>query len=154
MCREVKHVFPGVSFSIKDCEVFGLLGPNGAGKTTLINILIGNLHPTSGDIAIMGKTNSSSAIRNHIGVVPQFDVLFDELTVEDHLKLIALLHNIPLKKASLQSKLLAEQVGLEKDAFRHKALLLSGGQKRRLTLGMAMMSQPSVLLLDEPTVRN
>ena len=101
----------------------------------------------------MGNSHSNSTIRNHIGVVPQFDILFDELTVEDHLILIALLHNTPLKKASLQSKLLAEQIGLEKDPFRHKALLLSGGQKRRLTLGMAMMSQPSVLLLDEPTVR-
>ena len=150
--REVKHVFPGVSFSIKDCEVFGLLGPNGAGKTTLINILVGNLNPTTGEIKIMGYPRSSSVVRNHIGVVPQFDTLFEELTVCDHLKLIALLHNISLKAARHQSKLIAERVGLERDPFLHKASLLSGGQKRRLTLGMAMMSQPRVLLLDEPTV--
>ena len=153
MCRAVKHVFPGVSFSIKDCEVFGLLGPNGAGKTTLINILVGNVNPTAGEIKIMGHPRSLAVVRNHIGVVPQFDTLFDELTVCDHFKLVALLHNVSLKTARHQSKLIAERVELDRDPFLHKASLLSGGQKRRLTLGMAMMSQPRVLLLDEPTVR-
>lgn len=150
--RKVKHVFPGISFSIKDCEVFGLLGPNGAGKTTLINILVNNLNPTTGDLLIMGHPRSMDAVRNHIAVVPQFDILFDELTVFDHLQLIALLHNIPLSASRHQAKLIAEQIGLEKDAFYHHGSLLSGGQKRRLTLGMAMMSQPRILLLDEPTV--
>ena len=79
--------------------------------------------------------------------------LFDNLTVADHLHLIALLHNVSLNRAHHQAKILAEQIGLDRDAFNHKASLLSGGQKRRLTLGMAMMSQPRVLLLDEPTVR-
>lgn len=152
MSRNTKRVFPEVSFSIKDCEVFGLLGPNGAGKTTLINILTHNLNPTKGEIKIMGRPLSITAIRNNMGVVPQFDLLFDELTVSDHLQLIALLHNVSLKKSYHQAKLLAEQIGLERDAFSHKAALLSGGQKRRLTLGMAMMTQPRVLLLDEPTV--
>ena len=149
----MKHVFPDVSFAIMDCEVFGLLGPNGAGKTTLINILTGKLNPSSGKIKVMGYPISSYVIASQIGVVPQFDLLFDNLTVADHLHLIALLHNVSLNRAHHQAKILAEQIGLDRDAFNHKASLLSGGQKRRLTLGMAMMSQPRVLLLDEPTVR-
>ena len=70
-------MFPDVSFAIKDCEVFGLLGPNGAGKTTLINILTGKLNPSSGKIKVMGYPISSYVIASQIGVVPQFDLLFE-----------------------------------------------------------------------------
>ena len=148
-----KRVFPTVSFSIHDKEVFGLLGPNGAGKTTLINILTSKLAPNQGDLKIFGYTYKNSfTIKQLIGVVPQFDIFFDDLTVKEHLELIARLHNIDQQERTRFGKEIASQVGLAHDSFFYKAGNLSGGQKRRLTLGMALMSRPLLLFLDEPTV--
>ena len=153
MNRGSKRVFPELSFSIGDREVFGLLGPNGAGKTTLINILTGNLNPNEGDLKIFGHTyKDKMRVKQLIGVVPQFDTFFNELTVNEHLALVARLHNIPKKDIRYMTKEIAEKVGLGHDAFEHTSALLSGGQKRRLTLGMALMSKPLLLFLDEPTV--
>lgn len=87
-----------------------------------------------------------------IGVVPQFDTFFNELTVKEHLALVARLHNVSKKDIPYMTKEIAEKVGLGHDAFQHTSALLSGGQKRRLTLGMALMSKPLLLFLDEPTV--
>lgn len=151
--RGPKRVFPELSFSIGDKEVFGLLGPNGAGKTTLINILTGNLNPNEGNLKIFGHTyKDKMKVKQMIGVVPQFDVFFNELSVKDHLILVARLHNVPRKELPYMTKEIAEKVGLGHDAFQHTSSLLSGGQKRRLTLGMALMSKPLLLFLDEPTV--
>ena len=153
MCRGAKRVFPEVSFSIHDKEVFGLLGPNGAGKTTLISIMTGKLNPNQGNLKIFGYTFVNSfTVKQLIGVVPQFDVFFDDMTVKEHLELVAHLHNVPRRERDRLVKDIAEQVGLSRDAFQHRAAKLSGGQKRRLTLGMALMSRPLLLFLDEPTV--
>ena len=153
MCRGSKRVFPEVSFSIHDKEVFGLLGPNGAGKTTLISIMTGKLNPNQGNLKIFGYTFLNEfTVKQLIGVVPQFDVFFDDMTVKEHLDLIAHLHNVPRSERERLVKDVAEQVGLSRDAFQHCAAKLSGGQKRRLTLGMALMSRPLLLFLDEPTV--
>ena len=151
--RGSKRVFPELSFSIGDREVFGLLGPNGAGKTTLINILTGNLNANEGELKIFGHTyKDKMQVKQLIGVVPQFDTFFNELTVKEHLALVARLHNVSKKDIPYMTKEFAEKVGLGHDAFQHTSALLSGGQKRRLTLGMALMSKPLLLFLDEPTV--
>ena len=85
-------------------------------------------------------------------MVPQFDIFFDDLTVNEHLELIARLHNIDRHTRTRFGKEIASQVGLAHDSYFYKAGNLSGGQKRRLTLGMALMSRPLLLFLDEPTV--
>ena len=84
--------------------------------------------------------------------MPQFDTFFDELSVSDHLQLIARLHHVNSGYYRMAAKRVAEQVGLDHDAFSFMSSKLSGGQKRRLTLGMALMSHPKLLFLDEPTV--
>ena len=153
MNRSTKRVFPSVSFSIHDKEVFGLLGPNGAGKTTLINVITSKLAPNQGDLKIFGYTyRNPYTIKQLIGVVPQFDIFFDELSVGEHLELIARLHNISKATRIAISKEIAVQVDLSHDSYFYKACNLSGGQKRRLTLAMALMSRPLLLFLDEPTV--
>lgn len=134
--------------------MFGLLGPNGAGKTTLINIMTCNLNPNMGQMKIFGfKETDVKHIRELIAVVPQFDTFFEDMTVEEHLALVARLHHTKRSLIEGFCKEKAEVVGLSHDAFKRKASVMSGGQKRRLTLGMALMSQPRLLFLDEPTVR-
>lgn len=142
-----------MSFSIHDNEIVGLLGPNGAGKTTLINILTCKLNPNFGRIKVFGYDYlHSREVRQLISVVPQFDVFFDDMTVEEHLTLVAKLHCVQRSAIDRICKEKAEAVGLSHNAYKHKSSKLSGGQKRRLTLGMALMSQPQLLFLDEPTV--
>ena len=149
-----KRVFPEISFAIRDNDVFGLLGPNGAGKTTLINVMTGNLNPNMGQMKIFGYDGSNvRRLRELIAVVPQFDTFFDDMTVEEHLALVARLHHTNRQLIEGLCKEKAEIVGLSHDAFKRKASVMSGGQKRRLTLGMALMSQPRLLFLDEPTVK-
>ena len=148
-----KHVFSGITFAVRYRDVFGLLGPNGAGKTTLINILSGKLAANKGEFKIFGHcSDNRRMIRQLIGVVPQFDVFFGDLTVEEHFQLTARLHGLSEEKRRLFCREVAELVGLDHDAYRMKASILSGGQKRRLTLGMAMVSKPKIVFLDEPTV--
>lgn len=147
-----KHVFDNISFGIRCNDVFGLLGPNGAGKTTLINILSGNMSSNAGDFKIFGYTSQNRRIiRQLIGVVPQFDMFFDDMTVREHLILITKLHGIPKDQQITTARNAAELIGLERDAFNMKAGTLSGGQKRRLTLGMSMVGRPNIVFMDEPT---
>lgn len=129
-----KRVFDELSFAVRYHDVFGLLGPNGAGKTTLINILSGKLAANAGEFKIFGHSSDNRRVlRQLIGVVPQFDVFFGDLTVEEHLVLVAMLHGVSRGKRKLYCREVATLVGLDRDAYRMKAAVLSGGQKRRLT---------------------
>ena len=147
-----KHVFNDITFGVRCNDVFGLLGPNGAGKTTLINILTSKLNANRGEVKVFGYPSSEGVVKKLISVVPQFDVFFDELRVSDHLQLVARLHGVNGGRYVAAAKNLAKQVGLDRDAFSYVSSKLSGGQKRRLTLGMALMSEPKLLFMDEPTV--
>lgn len=148
-----KRVFNDITFAVRYHDVFGLLGPNGAGKTTLINILSGKLAANLGEFKIFGHSSDERrVIRQLIGVVPQFDVFFGDLTVEEHFLLMAKLHGVSRSQRALFCKDVAVLVGLDHDSYRMKASVLSGGQKRRMTLGMAMVSKPKIVFLDEPTV--
>lgn len=148
-----KRVFNDISFAVRYHDVFGLLGPNGAGKTTLINILSGKMSANLGEFKIFGHSSDERrVIRQLIGVVPQFDVFYGDLTVEEHFILMAKLHGVSKSQRNLFCRDVGELVGLDHDSYRMKASVLSGGQKRRLTLGMAMVSKPKLVFLDEPTV--
>ncbi|KAG1702498.1 hypothetical protein DVH05_009448 [Phytophthora capsici] len=150
-----KVALKNVSFGVRKGEIFGLLGPNGAGKSTTLSILSGILSPTSGDAYVGGSisvANNPQAVRQSLSVCFQQNILYDDLTVWEHLSLVcALKATMGVKTVSEQtwySKL--QQFGLDekRDAL---AKTLSGGQKRKLSLVLSLLDQSRVLLLDEPT---
>lgn len=134
-------------------QVFGLLGPNGAGKTTLLTILTGMIRSESGN-AWIGGSNINTELPNvykSIGVCPQFDIFWEDLTIEEHLIFYLRLKGVDSAKSEMQK---VEQVCREVELFddrRKKAKTLSGGMKRRLSLAVALIGQPDVIFLDEPT---
>jgi len=140
-----------VSFGIPYGECFGLLGPNGAGKTTLISALSGTTGLTGGEGTICGfdVKLQMAEIQKVLGVCPQFDILWDDLTVREHLLLYARIKGV--KDAQLTVRRVAEAVKLDGDAYNTVASQLSGGMKRRLSLGIALVANPHVPFLDEPS---
>ncbi|XP_031568598.1 ATP-binding cassette sub-family A member 5-like [Actinia tenebrosa] len=161
--HNIKKVFPGkeevvavdgFSMDIYEGQVTALLGHNGAGKSTLIAALTGMIEPTSGTALIYGKdiTNAEDMehIRRNIGVCPQQDVLFDFLTVEEHLDLYSGLKGVPGEERKEMISAVIKDIDLE-DKTNDIAKNLSGGQKRKLCVGIALIANPKVLFLDEPT---
>jgi ABC-type multidrug transport system ATPase subunit len=140
-----------VSIGIPTGECFGLLGPNGAGKTTLISALSGTTSLTKGLGRICGfdvKTQMRD-IHKVLGVCPQFDVVWDELTVHEHLLLYARIKGMKKEEAIVRK--VAEAVQLDGDPYNTQAGLLSGGMRRRLSLAIALVANPRVIFLDEPS---
>jgi ABC-2 type transport system ATP-binding protein len=137
----------GISFEIGAGEIFGLLGPNGAGKTTTVEILEGYRTRDGGSVEVLGEDPSRAgrAWRERIGVVLQSTSLYETLTVTENLALFAGYYEQPRRVDEV-----VELVGLEekKDSVVRK---LSGGQKRRLDLGLALVGDPEIVFLDEPT---
>lgn len=156
VCRELRKSYPGkpaveavrgLNLQVNRGECFGLLGPNGAGKTTTIEILEGLLQPTSGDVEVLGRnwTRDGEAIRQRIGVTLQETQLSDKLTVRETLELFrSFYHNGISVEAAMSSVSLDE-----KKAARISQL--SGGQKQRLAVATALVGDPDLLFLDEPT---
>ena len=141
----------GLSLDIRPGEVFGLLGPNGAGKSTTIGMATGLIVPDEGTIDIDNAgPPTSPSVRLRLGVAPQSLALYDELTGEENLRFFGQLYG--LKSAELKSRVSAvlDEVGLTPRA-QDRAGTYSGGMKRRLNLAAAMVHQPPLLLLDEPT---
>ncbi len=140
-----------VSFSIKRGSVFGLLGPNGAGKTTIIKILTTLSKPDSGKCIIEGFDINSNPIeiKKRIGVVPQENNLDRELTAWENLLIYGMLHKVDNLEKKIQN--LLSMVGLwdRRDSLVNH---FSGGMQRRLLLARALLPQPSILFLDEPTI--
>ncbi|POR38626.1 Retinal-specific ATP-binding cassette transporter, partial [Tolypocladium paradoxum] len=140
-----------VSFGVRRGEVFALLGPNGAGKSTTISLIRGDVKPSrrGGDVLVedTSVTRSLAAARTHLGVCPQVDAL-DQMTVREHLDFYARVRGVADVDHNVAAVLRA--VGLEALASR-MAHALSGGNKRKLSLGIALMGNPTVVLLDEPS---
>ena len=140
-----------VSLEIKEGEFLGLLGPNGAGKSTLINMLTGLLKPTAGVINIFGQkmTRNNMEIKNKIGVVPQYTNLDKELTAYENLVFAAKLFKIKNYESLIDELLIT----MELEEHRNKkAMNLSGGMQRRLMIAKALINDPDIIFLDEPTV--
>lgn len=142
-----------LSLNIESGEFFAILGPNGAGKTSLLNMLMTVTHPREGHIAIMGHdvVKDTVAVRRALGVVFQDPALDDQLTARENLEIHAVLYGLPRagRSDAVQQALdWAELTGVAQRRVR----TFSGGMKRRLELARALMHQPSLLLLDEPTI--
>ncbi|MFO0841217.1 MAG: ABC transporter ATP-binding protein [Gemmataceae bacterium] len=143
----------GVSFQVFEGELFGLLGPNGAGKTTLLSILCCLAEPTAGEVRLSGKTIVASDLdaRRQIGIVPQELALYEQLTARENLVFFGELFGLGGRPLADRADELLAAVGLEARAG-HRVATFSGGMKRRLNLAAALVHQPRLLLLDEPTV--
>ncbi len=149
-----RKILENLTFNLNQGEILGLLGPNGVGKSTIFNIIIGLLKPNYGSIFIEGKNVINETIFNRtkkykIGYVPQYGGYFHDLTLRENLKAIS---EIVIENKKLRD----EKVNLliskfELEALQNiKAEFLSGGQKKRLVISLALLSDPKILLLDEP----
>jgi ABC-2 type transport system ATP-binding protein len=141
-----------ISFDIKEGEIFGFLGPNGAGKTTTIRMMVGLTQPSSGTAWINGHdvTKEPVQVKRAIGLVPETSNLYGELTALENLIYQAELYGVPRKERRLRSLQLLEELGL-KEHQEKTFQALSRGLKRRLTIAAALVHNPNILFLDEPT---
>ena len=143
----------GVSLEVNEGELFALLGVNGAGKTTVIKMLSCLTCPTDGDAYLMGKSirRDASAVKSMIAVSPQETAVAPGLTVRENLELICGVHGFAKAFWNEKIKELTQLLGLE-SVIKRRAGKLSGGWQRRLSIAMALISDPQILFLDEPTL--
>lgn len=147
-----KVAVDGISFEVGRGEIFGVLGPNGAGKTTTMRMLSAISRPTAGRLRVLGMdpVKDGAAVRSRLGIVPQADLLDDELTVMENLVVYAGFFGIHHQAAKARSLELLRYVELA-DRRGERAENLSGGMRRRLSIARGLVNDPDVLLLDEPT---
>lgn len=143
----------GVSFHVKRGELFGLLGPNGAGKSTVISMICGLLQPDQGDVLVDGISvlKQPVKVKEKIGVVPQDIALYGDMSALDNLLFWGQMYGLSRKKALKKAEEVLEVVGLS-DRKKDKLAGFSGGMKRRINIGAAIMHEPELLIMDEPTV--
>jgi lipooligosaccharide transport system ATP-binding protein len=146
------EVVRGVSFEVRAGECFGLLGPNGVGKTTTLRCCLGLTTPDAGMIELAGEPIPARAreARARVGVVPQFDNLDPDFTVRENLRVFARYFGLPRPQVEAHIPALLSDAGLT-DRADAAIETLSGGMKRRLTIARALVNDPTVLFLDEPT---
>ena len=143
----------GIDLGIKKGELFALLGPNGAGKTTTINMLCCLLKPTSGTATVSGYDINQQPfqVKRIIGVSPQETVISERLNPLENLNLIGRIHGIDAREVRIRSRQLLEIMGLSERA-KDQVRKFSGGMKRRLNIVMALIHNPEIIFLDEPTL--
>jgi len=146
-------ILDNINFKINESEIFGMLGPNGVGKSTIFNLITGLISPKNGKIKIYGEEVNNYPVylrtkKFKIGYVPQYGGYFSDLTVSDNLKAIGEI--VIDNKNLLMDKINYIVTKFELDNIKHiKAKFLSGGQKKKLVIALALLSEPKVLLLDE-----
>ncbi len=143
----------GVSFSVQPGEIFSLLGPNGAGKSTTISILSGLLEPEQGEVRLMGHSLKTDAVaaRSQLGVVPQEIALYPDLSARENLEFWGKMYGLrgPMLKQRVDA--VTETIGLN-GRQNQRVGTYSGGMKRRVNIGAALLHEPAVVIMDEPTV--
>ncbi len=147
---EGKPALRGMELRIEDQGIVGLLGPNGAGKTTFIRIAAGILKPDKGSVTIMGRDPADPEARRLIAYCPQEPGLYDELSSWDNLMFYARLYGLPEQEAREKARRLLEELGILDHASKPVGKL-SGGMRKKLGLAIAMLAEPLLYLLDEPT---
>src|SRR5207302_6292569 len=142
----------GIDLEVRYGEVYGLLGANGAGKTTTIKMLCGLVEPSEGEVRLAGEVGAlrSEGVRQQVGYMSQKFSLYDDLTINENLDFFAGVYGVPDKERDQMKKWVLDFSGLEgkKDVLTGS---LPGGWKQRVAFGAAIMHEPSVLFLDEPT---
>ena len=137
-----------LDFQVEPGVTYGLLGPNGSGKTTLIRLLLGTLSPTSGEASVLGKRVPNQVVRAQVGYMPQATALYEELTIRENVSFYARLTG---NSSAARVNEVIDLVDLA-DRARDPVSTLSGGMQRRASLAYALVHQPALLFLDEPTV--
>ena len=147
------HAVQGVSFEAQAGEILSLLGPNGAGKTTIISMLSCLLEPTQGDALVMGHSirHRPAAVKASIGVVPQDIALYEDLSARENLNFWGKMYGLRGEALRQRVDEVLGIIGLG-DRQKGRAAKFSGGMKRRLNIGIALLHRPDVLIMDEPTV--
>lgn len=148
-----KTAVNGVNLYLEKGETVGLLGPNGAGKSTTISMISSLTSPTSGDVRVKNESilQKPSGLRNILGVVPQEIALYNELTARENLEFFGRIHRLPKQKLKQKTEEVLEMIGLE-DREKDLVKTFSGGMKRRLNIGAALLHEPELVIMDEPTV--
>lgn len=143
----------GINLELKRGEVLGFLGPNGAGKTTTMQMLTGNLAPTTGSVSICGVDLLASpvAAKSHLGYLPEVPPLYRDLNVAEFLELVARLHRVPKARRATAVNRASERCGLG-DVRRKLIGALSKGYQQRVGIAQAIVHEPDIIILDEPTV--
>jgi ABC-2 type transport system ATP-binding protein len=143
----------GIGFAIEPKETYGLLGPNGAGKTTTISMVAGLLRPDAGEIAVAGHrmTPTSTRAKAEVGLVPQELAIYPDLTARENLVFFSRLYGLETARRRRRCDEVLEVIGLTERAD-DRADTFSGGMKRRLNIGIGLLHEPRLLILDEPTV--
>jgi len=143
----------GVSFEVKQGEIFSLLGPNGAGKTTTISMLCCLLQPNDGDAHVMGHSIRSDpmGVKSVLGVVPQDIALYEDLTARENLSFWGKMYGLRGSKLKSRVNEVLDIIGL-RDRANERVGKYSGGMKRRVNIGVALLHKPKVIYMDEPTV--
>ncbi len=146
-----KQVLIDIELAVPYGHIYGLLGPSGSGKTTMVKIIAGITAATLGQVSVLGQKMPKLELMNRIGYMAQGDALYDDLSAEENLNFFGALYG--LKRHELKEKIpqVLELVNLEQD-IKRKVGVFSGGMKRRLSLAIALIHSPPLLLLDEPTV--
>lgn len=146
-----QRVLKDVSMAVASGEIVCLLGPSGCGKTTMVNLLMGLMVPLTGQVSVLGKRAPYAGVRNRLGYMPQDDALYLDITGEENLAFFATMNGVPRARAKVRIDELLDFTLLTE----HRRKLVSaysGGMRRRLSLAIALLHEPDVLVLDEPTV--
>ena len=145
-----REILKSIGFSVNRGDIFGYLGPNGAGKTTTIRIILGLFQPTAGKVHIMGKFIEDDNVRKKIGFVLEADGLYDNLTAYGNLEYYCKIYDVPQDQRKGRIEEMLELVGLA-DRSSDKVSIYSKGMRQKLALARAMVHDPEILILDEPT---
>src|SRR6478735_115607 len=149
--RDKVRALDNLDLTVARGEVFGLLGPNGSGKSTTIKLLLGLIFPTEGSAHVLGHASGSTAINEKIGFLPEESYLYKFLTGEETLRFYGKLFKIPRKELDRRVPELLDIVGLDAKARKRKLREYSKGMARRIGLAQALINNPDLILLDEPT---
>ncbi|MGI2329196.1 ABC transporter ATP-binding protein [Planococcus sp. YIM B11945] len=146
-----KTVLSEVDLAIEAGEIYGFIGPSGSGKTTLIKLIVGISSPDQGTVRVLGKDMPNLSLLQNIGYMAQSDALYNDLTGKENLTFFASLYQMKKEERNKRIAYAAELVKLT-DELGKKVAQYSGGMKRRLSLAIALVHDPDILILDEPTV--
>lgn len=149
--RAKQEVLHGIDFSLYPGQITGLLGPSGCGKTTLVNIIVGMLRANEGTVQVLGSTPPFFKVRPQMGFMPQSEALYNDLTANENLRFFGSLYGMNAKELDEAIPHTLRLVHLD-DQKRKVVGSFSGGMKRRLSLAIALLHSPRLLVLDEPTV--